>query len=447
MSKMKHFKGWMLATAAAVALTMTGCGGAEEEEAVPEVGTDGELTVTDPADVSGDLTVLVHRTDIVDTVFQDYAAEFQETYPNVNLSFEAITDYQGQVNIRMNTKDYGDVLMIPDNVPVEDLPHFFEPLGATEEMLENYLFTDDMAYQGVTYGIPITINANGILYNKDVFEEAGVTDVPATPEEFMEALSAINENTDAIPLYTNYGAGWPLNQWEPNRVSIAGNPDFTNELIHTDAPFAEGEPHHILYKVMYDAADQGLIEGDPLTTDWESSKQMMADGKIATMVLGSWAITQVQELAEDPESIGYMPFPYTQEDGTIYSAVAADFNIGINVNSDHKEAARAWVDFFINDSNYAVDQGGISPVVGEDYPSTLASFEELGVEFISENPHREGEEGFLDQIDNESEVGLWIEGFKQRMIEAGIGNRAETYEDITNDLNSRWEAGRTRVVE
>ncbi|WP_026674523.1 ABC transporter substrate-binding protein [Alkalihalobacterium bogoriense] len=446
MSKFKKVRGWLMATIAVVSLTMVGCGG-QGETPVPELGEDGELINVSPDEIEGELTVLIHRTDIVDTVFKEYAAQFNETYPNVNVSFEAITDYQGQVNIRMSTKEYGDVLMIPDNVPVEDLPHFFEPLGATEEMLEQYLFADDMAYQGVTYGIPITINANGILYNKDVFEAAGVTGVPATPEAFLEALQAIKEKTDAIPLYTNYSAGWPLNQWEPNRTSIAGDADFPNQLVDTDHPFVEGQPHHTLYKVMYDVAEQGLIENDPLTTDWESSKQMMADGKIATMVLGSWAITQVQELASDPDSIGYMPFPFTQPDGTIYSAVAADFNIGINVNSANKDAARAWVDYFINESNYAVDQGGISPVVGEDYPETLASFEELGVEFISENPHREGEEGFLDMIDNESEVGLWVEGFKQRIIEAGIGNRAETFEDITNELNERWENGRVRVVD
>ncbi|UOE93060.1 ABC transporter substrate-binding protein [Alkalihalobacillus sp. LMS39] len=442
-------KGWLLIVLASLLVVVTACGGQTTTEPTTndEIETKTEETEMKPEDVSGDITVLIHRTDIVDTVFKDYEKQFNEIYPNVKLSFEAITDYQGQVNIRMSTKEYGDVLMIPDNVPVEDLPHFFEPLGQTDEMLEKYLFADDMAYEGVSYGIPITVNAQGILYNKDVFEEAGITDIPSSPEEFIDALQAIKDKTDAIPLYTNYSAGWPLDQWEPNRLSIAGDEQFANQLIDTNAPFAEGEPHYILYKVMYDAANQDLIESDPLTTDWESSKQMMADGKVATMVLGSWAITQVQELASDPNSIGYMPFPYTQQDGTVYSVVGGDFNIGINANSQHKEAARAWLDWFINESNYAIDQGGISPIVGEDYPETLSAFQELGVEFISEATHREGEEGWLDMIDNESEVGLWQPGFKQRIIEAAIGNRSESFDDIMTDLNSRWEAARARVVE
>ncbi|MDY7222666.1 ABC transporter substrate-binding protein [Halalkalibacterium halodurans] len=441
---MKGYKSWLLLLATVLTLIVVACSG----DANTSEPVDGDINeALSEEEISGDLTILIHRTDIVDTVFEDYKKQFQEIYPNVNIEFEAITDYQGQVNIRMNTQDYGDVLMIPDNIAAEDLAHFFEPLGSTEEMLEQYLFADDTAYQGTTYGIPITVNANGILYNVDVFEEAGITEIPSSPDEFIEALTAVKEKTDAIPLYTNYAAEWPLNQWEPNRLAIAGDEQFVNHLVDTDAPFAEGEPHYILYKIMYDAAHQGLIEDDPLTTDWESSKQMMADGEIATMVLGSWAIKQVQDFAADPTSIGYMPFPYTHEDGTMYSVVGADFNIGINVHSDNKQAGRAWIDWFINESNYAVDEGGISPVVGEDYPETLSAFEELGVEFISDATHREGEEGWLDQIDNESEVGLWQSDFKELIIEAGIGNNSMSFDEIMEDLNRKWADGRARVIQ
>ena len=46
----------------------------------------------------------------------------------------------------------------------------------------------------------------------------------------------------------------------------------------------------------------------------------------------------------------------------------------------------------------------------------------------------------LDKIDKESEVGLLDATFKQRIIDAAIGNRDETYDDIMNDLNSSWVA-------
>ena len=64
------------------------------------------------------------------------------------------------------------------------------------------------------YGIPSTANAQGIVYNKAVFEEAGITELPTTPDEFLEDLQLIKDNTDAIPMYTNFAAGWTMGAWD-----------------------------------------------------------------------------------------------------------------------------------------------------------------------------------------------------------------------------------------
>ena len=73
-------------------------------------------------------------------------------------------------------------------------------------------------------------NVQGMVYNKAVFEEAGITELPKTPDEFLEDLQKIKDNTDAIPLYTNFAADWTMNAWD---AYIDGNatgvPDFSNE--------------------------------------------------------------------------------------------------------------------------------------------------------------------------------------------------------------------------
>jgi ABC-type glycerol-3-phosphate transport system substrate-binding protein len=50
----------------------------------------------------------------------------------------------------------------------------------------------------------------GVIYNKRIWKEAGIDKLPATPDEFLECLQKIKDNTDAIPLYTNFAAGWEL---------------------------------------------------------------------------------------------------------------------------------------------------------------------------------------------------------------------------------------------
>ncbi len=401
----------------------------------------------DPEEIEGDLTVITHRTDIVDSVYQDYKAEFESIYPNVNVNFEALSDYGGEIMPRINTQDYGDVQYLPIQVPIEDIPNFFEPMGSLDDMKEKYLGVEERAVDQTVYGIPIALTYTGVIYNKAVFEEAGIGELPITPDQFIEAMQKIKDNTDAIPLYTNYGDAWPLAQWEGAITTTAGNVDYYNvDMLDDPRPFDPGDPHYEHYKLMYDLVEQGLIEDDPLTTDWESSKVMMNNGEIGAMVLGSWALEQIQDAGPNADDIAIMAFPTNAED-TIFS-LGADMNISVSKYSQNKEAAFAWVDWFIHESGYAVEQaGGISASVDVPLPTALQEAEAAGAQFAMLTPSPEGKEGLLDQIDKEAEVGLWLEDNKQILVEAAIGNRDMNYDDVMNDWNERWEEAYNSIVE
>ena len=49
------------------------------------------LTVgKDATDLKADIKVITNRTDLVDTTFKEYVAEFQKMYPNINISYEGL---------------------------------------------------------------------------------------------------------------------------------------------------------------------------------------------------------------------------------------------------------------------------------------------------------------------------------------------------------------------
>lgn len=424
----------------AVMLTLAGCGGSGNNDAAnagSSGGASGGASSGAAAEPSGDITVLTNRTDIVDTVFQDYKKKFEAKYPKVHVKFEAITDYEGEVRIRMNTEKYGDVLLIPNSVSADQLPTFFEPLGTVDDMKKTYRFVNEQAYQGKVYGIAITGNAQGFVYNKKVWAAAGVTQDPTTPDEFLADLKAIKDKTKAIPLYTNYKDGWPLTQWESFRGIPSADPDAVNKLATDPAPWAQGKDHYVIDSLLFDAVHQGLTEPDPTTTNWEASKKMLGTGKIATMALGSWAIVQMQQAADSADDIGYMPFPM-QVNGKFHTVIGGDYKNAINIHSDHKAAARAWVDWFANESHYATDQGGISPVISDAAPKTLADFEKLGVEYIELNPAPAGKEALVNNIDKASEIGLFDPKYRQEIVDAARGAKKETKEQIFDNLNSKW---------
>ncbi len=435
----------LVTVAALTAACSTGADDAEDPagDGSTEDATADTATEETP---SGEITVLTWRTDLLeDGTFDEYASRFQEAYPDVTVTFEGITDYEGEVKTRMSTDDYGDVLGIVGTISPAQLPDFFEPLGSIDEVEETYRFVRDKAFDGQAYGIPVVGNTQGIVYNKAVFEAAGVTGIPTTPEEFIAALQAVKDNTEAIPLYTNYAAGWPVTQWEGHRSEVSADPGYANSLRETDAPWTEGSDHYVIDSLLWDVVAAGLIEDDPTTTDWESSKGMLGRGEIATMVLGSWAISQMQDAADNPDDIGYLPFPY-QVDGTFHASVGGDYNLGINVNSDNKVAARAWIEWFNHESGYAQSQGGLSPLRDGEFPETLKDFETLGVELIEATPAEPGTESQLQDIDDAAEVGLWQDIYRKRIIDAARGQSGETKEQIFEDLNTRWAAARAEVM-
>lgn len=319
--KMKKFLA--LSTASVMALSMVACGstdnGAAESsasttpataEASTEAGT-AEAEVTglnyaditlgeDYTDITTTIKVLTNRTDLLEdgaaVPYQTYIDAFNAMYPNITVDIEGITDYASDTLLRLQGGDWGDVMMIPA-VDKADLSTYFLPLGTTTEMDGQLNYYNQM-YEGVVYGVPYTAGVNGgIVYNKAVFEAAGITEMPKTPEDFIAALKQIKEyDSSIIPMYTNYAAGWAMGgQWDPAiSGSATGDSTYMNQkLLHTANPFADpgdGTGAYNVYKVMYDAVAEGLTEEDYSTTDWEGCKGMINNGQIACMVLGSWAV-------------------------------------------------------------------------------------------------------------------------------------------------------------
>jgi ABC-type glycerol-3-phosphate transport system substrate-binding protein len=413
---------------AGLAAGMTACGD----------GDDGG----DSSAPSGEITVLTQRTDLVDNVFLEYKKTFEALYPDVTVKFEALAPYEDEIRIRMNTEDYGDVLLIPGSVSLDQQSRFFEPLGDLDTMKQKYRFMTEHSYEGKVYGMPLGGNATvGFVYNKKIWAKAGLTAPPATPEAFLAALKAIKDKTDAIPLYTNYRDGWPVTTWEGARGAVSNNPDAFNQLADTDAPWAPGEEHYVIDSLLWDAVNQGLTEPDPTTTNWEESKNKLGTGKIGMMMLGSWAISQMQAAADDPADIGYLPFP-VQVDGAFHAVISGDYANAINIHSKHKAAARAWIDWFAEKSNYAADQGGLSPVQGGPMPATLADFDSFGVKVFELTPQPAGKEGLVTRIDKAAEIGLSDPPYRQRIIDAARGAKKETKQAIFDDLNKKWADAR-----
>ena len=453
-------KALALTLAAAMAATLlAGCGGGSGSSAAASTAGGDSASAEasgvpsyaslkvgeDYTDLKADLKLISHRTDLIaDGTFDNYVAEFQKMYPGINIKYEGITDYVGDMTTRLTSNDWGDICMIPTTIPLTELGDYFQVLCQLDEIKDEYNFADNRAFGQDVYGIPSTGNAQGIVYNKAVFEAAGITELPKTPDEFLADLQLIKDKTDAIPLYTNFAAGWTMTAWDAYISGGAtGDSDWMNiTMPQTKDPFADrgdGTGPYAVYKILYDAVSMGLTEDDPTTTDWEGCKPMINNGEIGCMVLGSWAIVQMQAAGDNADDIAYMPFPISVN-GTQYASAGADYCFGVNKNisDDNKIALMLYIKWMSESSNFAYDQGGVPVLKSQEYPETLKAFDGIALVADAQAPAEIAD--LQPNVNQESELSLNADQTHvQRVVEAAI-NGDESYDDIIADWNEAWNA-------
>ena len=391
-------------------------------------------------DLTTTIKFLHHKTDREeDGTMADLIKKFNEVYPNITVETEGVTDYAEDALLRLSTGDWGDIMFIPA-VDKADLPTYFIPYGTSEEMDQFINFPKQWEADGNCYGIGYMGNAQGLLYNKKVFEEAGVTAVPTTPDEYIDALQKIKDNTKAIPLYTNYAAGWTMGAWDAylGITTEGDNTWFNQKFLHAAKPFddkGDGTGAYALYKILYDAVSKGLIEDDYTTTDWEGCKAQINNGEIGSMVLGSWAIAQMKAAGDHPDDIGYMPFPITVN-GTQYAAAGPDYCYGISadIDEDHQHAAMVFVKWMVEESGWCELEGG--------YPiskTAPTSFDFSAATILSDEPAVAGEEDLLNELNSDSELSFNAGGdAKVQAIVEAAATGSESFDDIMKDWTKKW---------
>ncbi|MGN0376839.1 MAG: ABC transporter substrate-binding protein [Suilimivivens sp.] len=476
---MKLRKVLALGMAAVLTLAMVGCGGSEStgsSETTSETATEtttettteaatetteaetpegvpaySDITVgTDYTDLTASIKWIHHKTDREeDGTIANMIAEFNKVYPNITVETEGVTDYAEDSLLRLDAGNWGDIMFIPA-VDKVYLSTYFQPIDSLENLSQEINFADIWEYDGISYGVPYMANAQGVLYNKAVFEAAGITELPTTPTEFLADLQLIKDNTDAIPLYTNYAAGWTMGAWDAY-IGVVSNGDETymnQKFVHTANPFDDpGDDTGVynLYRILYEAVANDLIEDDYTTTDWEGCKGMLNNGEIGTMVLGSWAYAQMVEAGDHGEDVGYMPFPMTVG-GTQYALAGGDYSYAINVNSsdENKTAAMVFIKWMTEESGWCYFEGGYTVDKDGENPDLYSAFD--GSTVLSDQPALEGEADFLNQMNAESELSFNAGGNAkvQRIVEAAATG-SETFDDIMADWTAAWNAAQEEL--
>ncbi|MBL1225570.1 ABC transporter substrate-binding protein [Enterococcus sp. BWR-S5] len=387
--------------------------------------------------VSGEITVVTNRVD-ADELYEKIETAFKEKYPEVtDIKWEASgTDYDQYIATRMNTTDYGDVVFIPFSMAgtPDEYSKYFDSLGTVEAMEKDYIDVTEADYDGTVYGLPTVLNSLGLIYNQEVFDEAGIKELPTSTDELIAAAKQIKEKTGAIPFYTNYQR---LAVWA-GALSSYGGEDFKSATLEKGTAFEEGQPIREVMDLIYELSANGLIEPDPVTLEGQQAQQQLADGKIAMLMSGSQDVAPIQALTETKDTIKIMPFPVLL-DGKTSLALGAPSVIGINKNTKNEATAKAFLEFFISpESGFAEDMGGMTPVKAELNAEEKTLVEENNVILTAPAASAEVDTTY-SAIANEAGVARLTDAL-QKVVNIGLyPDQNESYEDYVNSLEAKWE--------
>ncbi|MGV7117547.1 ABC transporter substrate-binding protein [Paenibacillus kyungheensis] len=353
---------------------LTACGGSQS-------------TSADKNEISGTITFLTNRTDMVGEKYDDYAKRFNEKYPDAHVEFEAVTDLDKTTKIRVGSGEFPDVVLIP-TIPNSDLPKYFTPLDDLG-LNDRIYFKDYKSFENKVYGISVGATTTGILYNKKAFADAGITTVPQTLDEFYAAADKLKA-ADKVALASNFKDQWTLYPWSSEiPTAIADDANLNNKRLESDAPYQLDNPYGQSMSIIRNMYEKGYLEPDINSTNWEQSKKDIASGKFAMYVIGNWAIPQVIESGTDSSNIGYFPFPYDNS-GKYNVTLAPDWAYGVNKNSEHPATAKAFVKWMLEDSGFD-DFAGFIPVLKDKKPAVeqlteFNSFKPKYLEAVSDDP-------------------------------------------------------------
>ena len=374
------------------------------------------------------------------SIMEKYLEGFKQRYPKVTVNYNCLPDYENTIRQKIDENDYGDVLFMPGFIGSDKYEQYFEPFGTCEELSEQYNYMENTCRLGdIVYALPSSAYLEGIIYNKDVFYKAGIVELPKSMDEFINDLELIKERTNAVPFCTNYASEWPLFYWTAfPYFEMTGDADYkNNKFIYEKDPFLEGSNHYEAYRLLYDIVLKRLCEDDITSMDWNKACYMLANGELGCMVMGSWAMRLFRNIAKNEDSIGFMPFP-NMVDGVQYITVYNDYSYAISKNCKNKKIARAYVDYMLNESGYAIDDERVSIVKTDPFPKSYGNMDNT-IAMMNNSFHDKNYyyANILWSAFN-PDTTLQI----KRIIESAKGYSKETYDDISLDWNKRWEKAR-----
>ena len=342
-------------------------------------------TMADEVDYSadeGEIYMFVASPEYADAITELIDA-YSEVAPNVTINYETTqNDYPTLLKAKLNSGEVPDIFSSTSGKEIDTYKEYSYDLTGqplVDAMDPGVAAAMESPTDGSgCYGLAIKGNFFGIVYNKDIFAEAGVEAFPQTTEELVAACEKITA-AGYKPFTTGFAEWWVFKHVAQHFVNAAaeGAGISTAELI---SKFEKGEAKVSDYPELYDNffnfIDLVVANGDekPLETDLAAEEAAFGNGE-AAMVCGQGAWIEADVLAINPDlNIGFDGYPVTDNADQCKVITGSDQALHVSSQSENLDAVLHFVNWWYTSEygqRWFTDVAGVVPPIVSDAESTF----------------------------------------------------------------------------
>lgn len=307
-----------------------------------------------PSDTKAELVFQTWTVEIKE-VMEAQLAEFAKLYPNINVKFEvlAYNDYWTKLPISI-AGGAGPDVYIMTRANFDAYARAGQALDFSEE-IENYSMLQEAfagmipnavstyQYHGRQMGVPISVEATGLIFNKTIFKEAGIP----LPSEIEDTWTWNDLREIAQKLTkregdetTQFGYYIPANRMPLLEYIWATGTELFNE-DGTEAIFANEKGISAL-EFLNTLMNVDKVSPTIAFTQAQTATDLFLSGKIAMMSVNAANLSTFREITDFEWDVAEMP--KNPETGLRYaSSNVLGYIIG--PNTKNKEAALTLVSF------------------------------------------------------------------------------------------------------
>lgn len=320
----------LLAAGLLAAPLLAACGGEEGASSTQAI----DVAITQSADSDMRQTLL--------TLAEEFKAD---TGIEVNL-LPASNQYESDMKVRMGADDLPDIFAT-HGWSVKRYKEFLVPLN-DEAWASNFNPLLDEAMRdedGNFYALPLELDTTGVIYNKDVFDTAGVdvADLKSW-DDFSQAAQKITDSG-----ITAIFAGGK-NRYYPGNVANLMAPGFYSEadlqsLLDGDFP---DEPWTAVTSQIAQWQQAGFFNPDFVSATDDDMSRALAEGKVGMALAQN--NTAANALLYNPEAnLGYFPVP--NDSGEPYLMGGEGVNSFGVAKTGNVDAAKQFIAFMADPEN------------------------------------------------------------------------------------------------